>query len=124
MNCFVVSGLKRTDSVDEQGSEQEEEEGCSDEKAVDQLSDKAAPKVHLTPLELEGLWNLLGKLELLPSNKKCVPVGIQNASALLTHVKVHQCVGAIDVFLISWFLFFFYFTPVFCCSAGSVEGTC
>uniref|UniRef100_A0A3Q3QMV6 [histone H3]-dimethyl-L-lysine(36) demethylase n=1 Tax=Monopterus albus TaxID=43700 RepID=A0A3Q3QMV6_MONAL len=36
--------------------------------------DKAAVKVHLTPFELEGLCNLLGKLEALPSNKKCVPV--------------------------------------------------
>lgn len=50
-------------------------------------SEKLPLKVHLTPLELEGLWNLLGKLEALPSNKKCVPAGIHNAPALITHIK-------------------------------------
>uniref|UniRef100_A0A8C6KR59 CXXC-type domain-containing protein n=1 Tax=Nothobranchius furzeri TaxID=105023 RepID=A0A8C6KR59_NOTFU len=43
--------------------------------------------VNVTPLELEGLWNILGKLEALPYSKQCVPSGIQNASALLNHVK-------------------------------------
>ncbi|TKS69361.1 Lysine-specific demethylase 2A [Collichthys lucidus] len=42
---------------------------------------------NLTPLELEGMWNLLGKLEALPTNKKCVPAGIHNAPALITHIK-------------------------------------
>uniref|UniRef100_A0A6Q2Z434 [histone H3]-dimethyl-L-lysine(36) demethylase n=1 Tax=Esox lucius TaxID=8010 RepID=A0A6Q2Z434_ESOLU len=45
------------------------------------------PKVHLTPFELEGLWNLLGKLESLPSPKKCVPAGIHNAPALLHDMR-------------------------------------
>lgn len=45
-------------------------------------------KVHLTPLELEGIWNLLGKLEALPTSKKSVPAGIHNAPALITHIKV------------------------------------
>uniref|UniRef100_A0A7N6A9T1 [histone H3]-dimethyl-L-lysine(36) demethylase n=1 Tax=Anabas testudineus TaxID=64144 RepID=A0A7N6A9T1_ANATE len=58
-----------------------------DEEASGQQSDKPAAEVHLTPLELEGLWNLLGKLEALPSNKKCVPAGIHNAPALITHIK-------------------------------------
>ncbi|KAL7889669.1 hypothetical protein AOLI_G00019270 [Acnodon oligacanthus] len=44
-------------------------------------------KVHLTPFELEGLWNLLGKLESLPSHKKCVPAGIHNAPALLHDIR-------------------------------------
>uniref|UniRef100_A0A8C6TR40 [histone H3]-dimethyl-L-lysine(36) demethylase n=1 Tax=Neogobius melanostomus TaxID=47308 RepID=A0A8C6TR40_9GOBI len=44
-------------------------------------------KVHVTPFEMEGLWNLLGKLESLPTNKKCVPAGIHNAPALITHIK-------------------------------------
>lgn len=45
-------------------------------------------KVHMTPFELEGLWNLLGKLESLPSQKKCVPAGIHNAPALLHDMRV------------------------------------
>ncbi|KAI4819652.1 hypothetical protein KUCAC02_004892 [Chaenocephalus aceratus] len=36
---------------------------------------------------LEGLWNLLGKLEGLPEQKKCVPVGILNPDALLDDMK-------------------------------------
>uniref|UniRef100_A0A3Q4GAC1 [histone H3]-dimethyl-L-lysine(36) demethylase n=1 Tax=Neolamprologus brichardi TaxID=32507 RepID=A0A3Q4GAC1_NEOBR len=40
------------------------------------------PRPVLTPFELEGLWNLLGKLEELPSHKKCVPEGIANAAVL------------------------------------------
>ncbi|XP_058237611.1 lysine (K)-specific demethylase 2Aa isoform X2 [Hemibagrus wyckioides] len=44
-------------------------------------------KVHMTPFELEGLWNLLGKLESLPSHKKCVPSGIHNAPALLHDMR-------------------------------------
>lgn len=45
-------------------------------------------KLHLTPFELEGLWNLIGKLESLPSHKKCVPSGIHNAAALLHDIRV------------------------------------
>lgn len=41
----------------------------------------------LTPLELEGLWNLLGKLEELPDHKKCVPAGIGDAAALLEDMR-------------------------------------
>ncbi|ROI47866.1 Lysine-specific demethylase 2A [Anabarilius grahami] len=44
-------------------------------------------KLHLTPFELEGLWNLVGKLESLPSHKKCVPSGIHNAAALLHDIR-------------------------------------
>ncbi|GLD52280.1 lysine-specific demethylase 2A-like protein, partial [Lates japonicus] len=81
-------GLKKPPGPDP-ASEQVKEEvgGSSDEEASEQQSDKSAAKIHLTPLELEGLWNLLGKLETLPSNKKCVPAGIHNAPALITHIK-------------------------------------
>ncbi|XP_070712468.1 lysine (K)-specific demethylase 2Aa isoform X1 [Pempheris klunzingeri] len=81
-------GLKKPSGSD-LGSEQvkEEESRGSDDVASDQQSEKLAVKVHLTPLELEGMWNLLGKLEALPSNKKCVPAGIHNAPALITHIK-------------------------------------
>uniref|UniRef100_A0A674PJ78 [histone H3]-dimethyl-L-lysine(36) demethylase n=1 Tax=Takifugu rubripes TaxID=31033 RepID=A0A674PJ78_TAKRU len=71
---------------DEESSEGEEEE--EEEEEQEELSDKPAVKVHLTPLELEGLWNLLGKLEDLPSNKKCIPSGIHNSQALVSHIKV------------------------------------
>ncbi|TMS22808.1 Lysine-specific demethylase 2A [Larimichthys crocea] len=54
---------------DDDDDEEEEEEGDGSEE--EQQSDKPAVKVHLTPLELEGMWNLLGKLEALPTNKKC-----------------------------------------------------
>lgn len=46
------------------------------------------PKHVLTTFELEGLWNLLGKLEELPAHKKCVPAGIRNPAALLEDMQV------------------------------------
>uniref|UniRef100_A0A7N6AWU5 [histone H3]-dimethyl-L-lysine(36) demethylase n=1 Tax=Anabas testudineus TaxID=64144 RepID=A0A7N6AWU5_ANATE len=48
------------------------------------------PEHVLTPFELEGLWNLLGKLEELPANKKCVPAGIRNAADLLEDMRVGE----------------------------------
>uniref|UniRef100_A0A672IC96 [histone H3]-dimethyl-L-lysine(36) demethylase n=1 Tax=Salarias fasciatus TaxID=181472 RepID=A0A672IC96_SALFA len=66
--------------VHTESTQKEEEEGDSDD-------DPPAGQIHLTPLELDGLWNLLGKLEVLPSNRKCVPAGIHNAAALVSHVK-------------------------------------
>ncbi|XP_040001625.1 lysine (K)-specific demethylase 2Aa isoform X6 [Xiphias gladius] len=82
-------GLKKPSGSDP-ASEQEKEgvSGGSEEEASERQCDKSAAKTHLTPLELEGLRNLLGKLEALPSNKKCVPAGIHNAPALITHIKV------------------------------------
>uniref|UniRef100_A0A671VNP9 [histone H3]-dimethyl-L-lysine(36) demethylase n=1 Tax=Sparus aurata TaxID=8175 RepID=A0A671VNP9_SPAAU len=47
-----------------------------------------APQHVLTTFELEGLWNLLGKLEELPAHKKCVPEGIGNPTALLEDMRV------------------------------------
>ncbi|XP_068448028.1 lysine (K)-specific demethylase 2Aa isoform X2 [Clinocottus analis] len=75
------------DDEDDDEEEDDEEESSSEEEALEQQSEKPAVKVNLTPLELEGMWNLLGKLEALPSNKKCVPAGIHNAPALITHIK-------------------------------------
>ncbi|XP_037110289.1 lysine (K)-specific demethylase 2Aa isoform X7 [Syngnathus acus] len=66
---------------------EEDKSFSENEDVLEQLSDTAAVKVNLTPLELEGLWNLVGKLESLPSNKKCVPPGIQNSLALIAHMK-------------------------------------
>ncbi|XP_071361543.1 lysine (K)-specific demethylase 2Aa isoform X4 [Trachinotus anak] len=78
-------GLKKPSGSDLAGEQVKEEAGGA---SADEASEQQpAAKVHLTPLELEGLWNLLGKLEALPSNKKCVPAGIHNAPALITHIK-------------------------------------
>ncbi|KAL4641716.1 lysine-specific demethylase 2A-like [Arapaima gigas] len=62
---------------------------CKEEEEEEQVTPPSKPgvKVHLTPFELEGLWNLLGKLESLPSHKKCVPAGIHNAPALLHGIR-------------------------------------
>ncbi|XP_053186372.1 lysine (K)-specific demethylase 2Aa isoform X1 [Scomber japonicus] len=77
-------GLKKPSSSDPVSEQVKEEE---DDVSDASEPDKPGVKVNLTPLELEGLWNLLGKLEALPSNKKCVPAGIHNAPALITHIK-------------------------------------
>ncbi|XP_034739860.1 lysine-specific demethylase 2A [Etheostoma cragini] len=60
-----------------------EEEEVKEEEAA-QVS---TPQHMLTPFELEGLWNLLGKLEELPEQKKCVPTGIMNPTALLEDMR-------------------------------------
>uniref|UniRef100_A0A3Q1B079 [histone H3]-dimethyl-L-lysine(36) demethylase n=1 Tax=Amphiprion ocellaris TaxID=80972 RepID=A0A3Q1B079_AMPOC len=49
----------------------------------EQTAEVIMPQHVLTPFELEGLWNLIGKLEELPTHKKCVPAGIRNAAAVL-----------------------------------------
>uniref|UniRef100_A0A673A522 [histone H3]-dimethyl-L-lysine(36) demethylase n=1 Tax=Sphaeramia orbicularis TaxID=375764 RepID=A0A673A522_9TELE len=65
---------------------------CKEEEEDDVKQQEGAPvtKPHhaLTPFELEGLWNLLGKLEELPAHKKCVPSGIRNAATLLEDMRV------------------------------------
>ncbi|XP_061687197.1 lysine (K)-specific demethylase 2Aa isoform X4 [Syngnathoides biaculeatus] len=66
---------------------EEEDKSVSEDDVSEQLCNKPAGQVNLTPLELEGLWNLVGKLESLPSNKKCVPPGIHNSLELITHIK-------------------------------------
>uniref|UniRef100_A0A3B5RBN9 [histone H3]-dimethyl-L-lysine(36) demethylase n=1 Tax=Xiphophorus maculatus TaxID=8083 RepID=A0A3B5RBN9_XIPMA len=61
--------------------------GTEEDSDKNEESEKSPSKVHLTPLELEGLWSLISKLEALPSSKRSVPAGIQNASTLMTHIK-------------------------------------
>ncbi|XP_059201869.1 lysine-specific demethylase 2A [Centropristis striata] len=64
-----------------------------DVKEEEEAALVTTPKHKLTPFELEGLWNLVGKLEELPDQKKCVPGGIMNPTALLedmrTLLKLH-----------------------------------
>ncbi|XP_034080352.1 lysine (K)-specific demethylase 2Aa isoform X2 [Gymnodraco acuticeps] len=79
-------GLKKPASSDP-AIEQLKEEGEGEERDEGSSDEEFDVKLHLTPLELEGMWNLLGKLEALPSNKKCLPAGIHNAPALITHIK-------------------------------------
>ncbi|KAK1791893.1 hypothetical protein P4O66_013878, partial [Electrophorus voltai] len=77
-------GLKRDLSSCETLNGHAKEE---DEDDASSLPSRPGVKVHLTPFELEGLWNLLGRLEALPSHKKCVPAGIHNAPALLHDIR-------------------------------------
>ncbi|XP_036424721.1 lysine-specific demethylase 2A isoform X1 [Colossoma macropomum] len=80
---------------EEEGEEEEEEEDDSNKDIKEENDEEEAPslpahpgvKVHLTPFELEGLWQLLHKLEELPAHKKCVPTGIRNAPALLSDIR-------------------------------------
>uniref|UniRef100_A0A8C3G1D7 [histone H3]-dimethyl-L-lysine(36) demethylase n=1 Tax=Cyclopterus lumpus TaxID=8103 RepID=A0A8C3G1D7_CYCLU len=58
-----------------------------EEKVEEETAEVAQPQHMLTPFELEGLWNLLGKLEELSDQKKCVPEGILNAAALLEDMR-------------------------------------
>lgn len=97
MSVLCFTGLKKEDVIKQggidgdAGSEEKEDvevkEEPEDEAA---LTPPARPgvKVHLTPFELEGLWELLHKLEDLPAHKKCVPAGIRNAPALLSDIRV------------------------------------
>uniref|UniRef100_A0A8C6TV26 [histone H3]-dimethyl-L-lysine(36) demethylase n=1 Tax=Neogobius melanostomus TaxID=47308 RepID=A0A8C6TV26_9GOBI len=73
---LLASSLKKPADVPDDAKDSSEDEPQS-----------SKGKVHVTPFEMEGLWNLLGKLESLPTNKKCVPAGIHNAPALITHIK-------------------------------------
>ncbi|XP_023137986.1 lysine-specific demethylase 2A [Amphiprion ocellaris] len=58
-----------------------------EEVKEEQTAEVIMPQHVLTPFELEGLWNLIGKLEELPTHKKCVPAGIRNAAALLEDMR-------------------------------------
>lgn len=75
------------DSDEDDGDSVKMEEDELKEEA-ELLSDVPAPKHVLTTFELEGLSNLLGKLEELPPQKKCVPAGIRNPAALLHDMRV------------------------------------
>uniref|UniRef100_A0A8C7QPJ3 [histone H3]-dimethyl-L-lysine(36) demethylase n=1 Tax=Oncorhynchus mykiss TaxID=8022 RepID=A0A8C7QPJ3_ONCMY len=81
LSLFLCSHPSTCESVN--GHTQKEDE----EEAPPTRGSKPGVKVHLTPFELEGLWNLLGKLESLPSQKNCVPAGIHNAPALLHDIR-------------------------------------
>ncbi|XP_062852370.1 lysine (K)-specific demethylase 2Aa isoform X3 [Trichomycterus rosablanca] len=82
-------GLMRESSSSEAlNGHAKDEEDDDDDDGPPSPPTRPGVKVHLTPFELEGLWNLLGKLEALPSNKKCVPSGIHNAPAVLYNIRV------------------------------------
>uniref|UniRef100_A0A8C7T6Y0 [histone H3]-dimethyl-L-lysine(36) demethylase n=1 Tax=Oncorhynchus mykiss TaxID=8022 RepID=A0A8C7T6Y0_ONCMY len=110
LGFILLSGLTREDSENKlnghvkngteekkEGDNDKEEKEESETKVKMEESDddsfplpgatKPGVRVNLTPLELEGLWNLLGKLEELPTHKKCVPAGIRNAPALLHDIR-------------------------------------
>lgn len=53
-------------------------------------SEAQSKRTHLTQHELIGLRTLVEKLESLPENKKCVPVGIESPQALLDDMKVEN----------------------------------
>ncbi len=92
--CFT--GLKEEDVIKQgglngqEGNVVKEEEEMVKEEPEEEAASPTRPgvKVHLTPFELEGLWELLYTLEELPSHKKCVPSGIRNAPALLSDIRV------------------------------------
>uniref|UniRef100_A0A4W6DI65 Lysine demethylase 2A n=1 Tax=Lates calcarifer TaxID=8187 RepID=A0A4W6DI65_LATCA len=75
----VDSNTENTEAILKEEEIKEEEEGAA--------APVTTPQHTLTPFELEGLWNLLGKLEELPAHKKCVPAGIRNAAALLEDMR-------------------------------------
>lgn len=94
---LIHTGLTKDDfakpnNEDTEEKEEVKEEGDEEEEEEEAPSPPARPgvKVHLTPLELEGLWQLLHKLEELPAHKKCVPAGIRNAPALLSDIRVRK----------------------------------
>uniref|UniRef100_A0A8C4NIQ9 [histone H3]-dimethyl-L-lysine(36) demethylase n=1 Tax=Dicentrarchus labrax TaxID=13489 RepID=A0A8C4NIQ9_DICLA len=74
-------GIVESDTEHEKVNFKEEE--VKEEEAAQVIT----PRHVLTTFELEGLRNLLGKLEELPSHKKCVPAGIRNATALLDDMR-------------------------------------
>ncbi|KAF7657436.1 hypothetical protein LDENG_00027090 [Lucifuga dentata] len=68
-------------------SDTEKQEMKEEEVKEEEANEATKPRPVLTPFELEGLWNLIGKLEELPAHKKCVPGGIRNAAALLQDMR-------------------------------------
>lgn len=81
----TIGGNGTTNGV---GSDTETEKTEFKEEDKEEAVEVAAPKHVLTTFELEGLCNLLGKLEELPAHKKCVPEGIRNPTALLDDMRV------------------------------------
>ncbi|KAK1804315.1 hypothetical protein P4O66_020324, partial [Electrophorus voltai] len=87
LNGHTRNGQTAEDDEMEQEEEEEVKQGVDDEESIPSPPARPGVKVHLTPFELEGLWQLLHKLEELPAHKKCVPVGIRNAPALLNDIR-------------------------------------
>ncbi|KAM3613406.1 uncharacterized protein V6R79_025609 [Siganus canaliculatus] len=83
--CYTGNGTSNGVDSDAENEVKEEEEEEVEIKEEDQQI--PTPQHTLTAFELEGLCNLLGKLEELPGHKKCVPAGIRNPSALLHHMR-------------------------------------
>ncbi|KAM4586150.1 lysine-specific demethylase 2A isoform 1-T2 [Fundulus diaphanus] len=83
------SSVNGTNGVEGEAEEKlKEEEEVKEEEGNEELGNQAErPRPVLTPFELEGLWNLVGKLEELPVHKKCVPAGIRDAAALLEDMR-------------------------------------
>ncbi|XP_014847615.1 PREDICTED: lysine-specific demethylase 2A-like isoform X3 [Poecilia mexicana] len=80
--------INGTNGVDGEDEEKPKVEEIKEEEGDEELENKiGTTRPVLTPFELEGLWNLLGKLEELPAHKKCVPAGIRNAAALLEDMR-------------------------------------
>uniref|UniRef100_A0A8D3E0Q4 [histone H3]-dimethyl-L-lysine(36) demethylase n=1 Tax=Scophthalmus maximus TaxID=52904 RepID=A0A8D3E0Q4_SCOMX len=77
-----------TEIVEMTGKEEEVKAEEKEEEEEEEAAEATTPQHMLTPFELEGLWNLVGKLEELPVHKKCVPAGIMNAAALLEDMRV------------------------------------
>lgn len=83
---------------------------------------------HLTEFELSGLRTLVGKLESLPDNKKCVPEEIENPLALLEDMKVRDkttCRSPIIHFVLIFQEYFFkLFVAFFMALAACLKRTC
>ncbi|XP_061581460.1 lysine-specific demethylase 2A isoform X2 [Cololabis saira] len=73
-----------------------------EEVEEDQVAPVPTARPVLTSFEVEGIWNLLGKLEELPTHKKCVPDGIMNAAALLDDMRAVLKDCANDEFKLSY----------------------
>lgn len=85
-------------------------------------SESPSKWTHLTEFELNGLRTLLEKLESLPENKKCVPLGIENPQALLDDMKVNReghTVTNTAYHAELWFTLCF----VLCCCVGCLKRT-
>lgn len=81
--------MNGANEVDGEAEQQEKKEEIKEEESHKEHTNTVnTSRPVLTPFELEGLRNLLGKLEELPANKKCVPAGIRNAAALLEDMRV------------------------------------
>uniref|UniRef100_A0A8C4GUC4 [histone H3]-dimethyl-L-lysine(36) demethylase n=1 Tax=Dicentrarchus labrax TaxID=13489 RepID=A0A8C4GUC4_DICLA len=79
----LLSGLTQADLETSNPTGNGTSNGVESDTEHEKAAQVITPRHVLTTFELEGLRNLLGKLEELPSHKKCVPAGIRNATAVL-----------------------------------------